>query len=66
MFLVRLPETTERRLDQLARRTGRSKAHCAREAILAHIEELECIYFAETHQSIFAKEGRNREPSPTA
>jgi RHH-type rel operon transcriptional repressor/antitoxin RelB len=44
---VRLPEEAERRLDALARSTGRSKAFYIREAILEHLDDLEDIYLAE-------------------
>ena len=36
-----------RRLERLARRTGRTKTFYAREAILEHLEELEDLYLAE-------------------
>jgi len=48
MLAIRLPEAIEKRLDELAKRTGRTKTYYAREAILAHLEELEDIYLAET------------------
>ncbi len=44
---IRLPEEAERRLDDLARNTGRSKAFYIREAILEHLDDLEDIYLAE-------------------
>jgi len=47
MLALRLPEEVENRLDQLAKRTGRTKSFYAREAILEHIEDLEDIYLAE-------------------
>ena len=47
MLAIRLPEDIEKRLDRLAKRTGRTKTFYAREALLAHIENLEDIYFAE-------------------
>ncbi|MGC8493513.1 MAG: type II toxin-antitoxin system RelB family antitoxin, partial [Syntrophobacteraceae bacterium] len=40
-------EEAERRLDALARNTGRSKAFYIREAILEHLDDLEDIYLAE-------------------
>jgi RHH-type transcriptional regulator, rel operon repressor / antitoxin RelB len=46
MLAIRLPEDIEKRLDELAKRTGRSKTFYAREAILAHLEELEDAYSA--------------------
>jgi RHH-type rel operon transcriptional repressor/antitoxin RelB len=47
MLAIRLPATIEKRLDRLAKRTGRTKTFYAREAILQHLEDLEDIYFAE-------------------
>jgi RHH-type rel operon transcriptional repressor/antitoxin RelB len=47
MLAIRLPEDIEKRLDRLAKRTGRTKTYYAREAVLAHIEDLEDIYLAE-------------------
>lgn len=47
MLAVRLPDETERRLEALARRTGRTKTFYAREAIEAHLDDLEDFYLAE-------------------
>jgi RHH-type rel operon transcriptional repressor/antitoxin RelB len=47
MLAIRLPEDIEKRLEKLAKRTGRTKTFYAREAILEHIEDLEDIYLAE-------------------
>lgn len=47
MLAIRLPEEIEARLDNLAKRTGRSKTFYAREAILEHLENLEDLYLAE-------------------
>ena len=47
MLAIRLPLSIERRLERLAKRTGRTKSHYACEAILRHIEDLEDIYLAE-------------------
>lgn len=47
MLAVNLPEDIEARLDALARLTGRSKDFYAREAILAHLDDLEDYYLAE-------------------
>ena len=47
MLAIRLPLSIERRLERLAKRTGRTKSYYAREAILQHIEDLEDIYLAE-------------------
>ena len=47
MLAIRLPQSVEKRLEKLARRTGRTKSFYAREAILQHLEELEDLYLAE-------------------
>lgn len=47
MLAIRLPESIEKRLDKLAKRTGRTKTFYAREAILKYIEDLEDVYDAE-------------------
>ncbi|GES44489.1 CopG family transcriptional regulator [Rhizobium dioscoreae] len=47
MLALRLPPEIEARLDELAKRTGRSKSFYAREAILEHLDDLEDIYLAE-------------------
>jgi RHH-type rel operon transcriptional repressor/antitoxin RelB len=47
MLAIRLPESIEKRLEKLARRTGRTKTFYVREAILQHLEDLEDIYLAE-------------------
>lgn len=44
MLAIRLPQDVEKRLDALARRTGRTKTFYAREAILEHLKELESSY----------------------
>ncbi|WP_103258475.1 type II toxin-antitoxin system RelB family antitoxin [Tabrizicola aquatica] len=48
MLSVRLPEDLERRLDALAKATGRSKTYYVREALIDKIEHLEDVYLAET------------------
>ena len=47
MLAIRLPQSIEKRLERLARRTGRTKTYYAREAILEHLEDLEDLYLAE-------------------
>jgi RHH-type rel operon transcriptional repressor/antitoxin RelB len=47
MLAIRLPEEIEKRLDALAKRTGRTKTFYVREAILEQLDDLEDIYFAE-------------------
>jgi RHH-type rel operon transcriptional repressor/antitoxin RelB len=47
MLAIRLPEEIEKRLDELARKTGRTKTFYARQAILMYLENQEDIYEAE-------------------
>jgi RHH-type rel operon transcriptional repressor/antitoxin RelB len=47
VLAIRLPESVEKRLARLAKRTGRTKTFYAREAILRYIEDLEDVYDAE-------------------
>ena len=47
MLAIRLPAEIEKRLDALAKATGRSKSFYVREAILEHLEDLEDVYLAE-------------------
>ena len=47
MLAIRLPEAIEKRLERLARRTGRTKSFYVREAILEHLDDLEDVYLAE-------------------
>ncbi len=47
MIAVRLPAAVEKRLDRLAKRTGRAKSFYVREALVNHLEALEDIYIAE-------------------
>ena len=47
MLAVRLPESIEKRLEELARRTGHTKTFYAREALLQHLEEMEDRFLAE-------------------
>jgi len=48
MLAIRLPQSIEKRLDRLARRTGRTKTYYVREALLEHLEDLEDMYLAES------------------
>jgi len=47
MLALRLPPEIEERLDALAKLTGRTKSYYAREAISAHLDNLEDIYLSE-------------------
>lgn len=46
MLAIRLPDEVEKRLDALAKKTGRTKTFYVREAIMEHLEELEDIYLS--------------------
>ena len=59
MLAIRLPEKIEKRLDHLAKRTGRTKTYYAREAIVQHLDELEDIYLAEKRLEA-VRAGRSR------
>lgn len=47
MLAIRLPSDLEERLEHLAKATGRTKTFYAREAIVAHLDDLEDLYLAE-------------------
>ena len=53
MLAVRLDEALEKRLEALAARTGRTKTFYAREAIEAHLDDLEDFYLAEERMKAF-------------
>ena len=46
MLAIRLPEDIEKRLAQLAAKTGRTKTFYAKEAILEHLDDMEDKYLA--------------------
>lgn len=48
MLAIRLPEDIEKRLADLAEKTGRTKTWYARQAILDHLDDLEDYYLAES------------------
>ena len=48
MLAIRLPPDIEARLDDLARRTGRTKTFYARQAIIEHLADMEDVYLAES------------------
>jgi len=59
MLAIRLPADIEKRLERLAKRSGRTKTYYAREAILAHLDDLEDLQIAEERLRAL-KEGRSR------
>ena len=56
MLAVRIDRATEKRLEALAEKTGRTKTFYAREAILAHLDDLEDFYLAEERMKDFRAE----------
>jgi RHH-type rel operon transcriptional repressor/antitoxin RelB len=56
---VRLSEDLSKRLQKLAKRTGRTKTFYVVKAVQEHLEELEDIYIAE-QRLIELREGRSR------
>lgn len=46
MLAIRLPKEIEERLEELARKTGRSKSYYVRQAILEYLDDLEDYYLA--------------------
>ncbi len=61
MLAIRLAPDIERRLELLAKKTGRTKTFYAREAILAHLEDLEDVYLASERLKRPAKSYRAEE-----
>jgi predicted DNA-binding protein len=59
MLSIQLDPEIERRLLELAKRTGQSESACARELIEEHIEDLEDRYAAELRL-------KDRQPSLTS
>jgi RHH-type rel operon transcriptional repressor/antitoxin RelB len=47
VLAIRLPEKIEERLERLAKSTGRTKAYCAKQAIIEHLEDLEDVEIAD-------------------
>ena len=58
MLALRLPVDVESRLEELARRTGRTKSYYAREAIVEHLAKLEELYLAEAELEAIRKGAR--------
>jgi RHH-type rel operon transcriptional repressor/antitoxin RelB len=46
VIALRLPPEVEKRLEALAKATGRSKSFYVREALLEHLEDMEDAYLA--------------------
>jgi RHH-type transcriptional regulator, rel operon repressor / antitoxin RelB len=59
MLAIRLSQSVKKRLEKLARRTGRTKSFYIREAIIQHLEDLEDLYLAE-HSLKRIRAGKDR------
>jgi RHH-type rel operon transcriptional repressor/antitoxin RelB len=53
MLAVRLPDEIEKRLEKLAKKTGRTKSYYVRQAILEYLEDMEDYYLAEVRLKSF-------------
>lgn len=60
---VRLTPGEEARLDALAARTGRSKTFYVRQAIEAHLDELEELYWADEAVREYEASGKESRPA---
>ncbi len=54
MLAIRLPAEIEKRLEKLAKKTGRTKSYYVRQAILEYLEDLEDYYLAEDRLKSFS------------
>lgn len=59
---IRLDDALERRLDELARRTGRSRSFYVKQAIEAHLADLEDSYWADEVVRQWDASGRPSRP----
>ena len=59
---IRLTDEEEERLDQLARRTGRSKSFYVRTAFHEHLAEMEDAFTADESLDAFEAAGRRTRP----
>jgi RHH-type transcriptional regulator, rel operon repressor / antitoxin RelB len=62
MLAIRLPPEIEKKLERLAKKTGRTKTFYAREAILAYLEDMEDAALAEKRLDEFYKSGEKAIP----
>jgi RHH-type transcriptional regulator, rel operon repressor / antitoxin RelB len=60
---VRLTAEEEARLDALAARTGRSKTFQVRQAIEAHLDALEELYWADEAVRQYEESGKQSRPA---
>mgnify|MGYP001550974870 CR=1 FL=1 len=65
MTAVRLDPETERRLDSLAKKTGRTKSFYLRKALQDHLDDMEDYYLGmlavEKTKQVYSKEEAKRE-----
>lgn len=77
MLALRLPPELEKRLDDLAKKTGRTKSFYARQAIIEYIDDLEDLAMAElalreddgtryTLAEVLAESGDREKPAKPA
>jgi len=66
MLAIRLPAELEKRLDALAKRTGRSKSYYARAAIDEYLEALEHTRIAEPREAYAVQSPRKKAAEPRA
>jgi RHH-type transcriptional regulator, rel operon repressor / antitoxin RelB len=62
MLAIRLPPEIEKRLEKLAKKTGRTKTFYAREAILNYLEGLDDAEIAERRLDEFYRSGEKAIP----
>ena len=55
MLAIRLPVEVEKRLEKLAKKTGRTKSFYVRQAIFEYLEDLEDFYLAEERLKSFSE-----------
>lgn len=60
---IRLTAQEDARLEALAARTGRSKTFYVRQAIAAHLDELEELYWADQAVREWEASGRKSRPA---
>jgi RHH-type rel operon transcriptional repressor/antitoxin RelB len=53
MLAIRLPDEIEKRLEELAKKTGRTKSYYVRQAILEYLEDMEDYYLVEERLKSF-------------
>lgn len=55
MLAIRLPDEIEKRLENLAKKTGRTKSYYVRQALLEYLEDIEDYYLAEERLKSFSE-----------